>query len=262
MTYYGILALFPAALVLLSLLGIFGQDQASVELIVSLLDKVGASSIANTIEPTLIELSMAPRAGLTLVIGLLAGLWTASSFVGAFGRGLNRIYEVEEDRPIWKLRLLMLGLTIITVSASAVIVLSLILTGPAARAVGEAVGLGETAVTTWNYLKWPFVLLLVVLVVALLYHLAPNTKPTGFRWFSPGSVVAIATWLIASGGFGFYIANFANYDRTYGSLAGIIIFLLWLWLTNLALLFGAQLDAELARGRAHGGPTGRKLPVQ
>lgn len=249
LTYYSVLALFPAAIALLSLVGLVGQGEETVDTLLQILRDIGASSAASTLEPTLTELSRAQNAGIGLVIGLLVALWSASGYVGAFGRGMNRIYEVPEGRPVWKLRPVMLLITLITVVLTALVALALVLTGPAAKAVGDAVGLGETAVTIWNIAKWPVILLVVVMIVALLYYATPNIKQPRFRWISVGAVVAIAVWMIASAAFGFYVANFASYNRTYGSLAGVVVFLLWLWLTNLALLFGAELDAELERGR-------------
>jgi membrane protein len=210
---------------------------------------MGASSAADTLEPTLTQLSRAQNSGLALIIGLAAALWSASGYVGAFARGMNRIYEIDEGRPIWKLRPTMLVVTLITVVLTALVALGLVLTGPAAKAVGSAVGLGATAVTVWNIAKWPVLLAVVVLIVALLYYATPNVKQPKFRWISIGAIVAILIWILASALFGFYVANFASYNRTYGSLAGVIVFLLWLWITNLALLFGAELDAELERGR-------------
>jgi membrane protein len=162
---------------------------------------------------------------------------------------MNRIYEVGEGRPIWKLRPVMLLVTLITVVLAAAVALALVLTGPAAQAVGDAVGLGSTAVLVWNIAKWPVMLLVVIMIVALLYWATPNVKQPKFRWLSVGAVFAIVVWILASAAFGFYVANFSSYNKTYGALAGAIIFLLWLWLTNLALLFGAELDAELERGR-------------
>ncbi|HET8716551.1 MAG TPA: YihY/virulence factor BrkB family protein, partial [Nocardioidaceae bacterium] len=181
--------------------------------------------------------------------GLAAALWSASGYVGAFARGMNRIYEIDEGRPIWKLRPAMLLITLIAVCLTALVAIGLVLTGPAAQAVGDAVGLGSTAVTVWRIAKWPVLLGVVVVIVALLYYATPNVKQPKFRWISVGAVVAILTWIIASVAFGFYVANFSSYNKTYGSLAGVIVFLLWLWLTNLALLFGAELDAELERSR-------------
>jgi membrane protein len=249
LTYYSVLALFPAAIALLSLVGLVGKGPKTVDTLLQILTDVGASSAADTLEPTLTELSTTPSAGPALVIGLATALWSASGYVGAFGRGMNRIYEVEEGRPIWKLRPVMLLVTVITVVLTAVVALGLVVTGPAAQAVGDAIGVGSTIVTVWNIAKWPVLLVIVVLIVALLYYATPNVKQPRFRWISAGAVVAIVVWLVASAAFGFYVANFSSYDKTYGSLAGVIAFLLWLWITNLALLFGAELDAELERGR-------------
>jgi membrane protein len=249
LTYYAVLALFPAAIALLSLVGLFGQGQKTVDTLLQILSDVGASSAADTLRPTLTELSNTPGAGLALVLGLATALWSASGYVGAFGRGMNRVYEVDEGRPVWKLRPVMLLVTLVTVVLTAIVALGLVVTGPAARAVGDAIGLGSTVVTIWNIAKWPVLLAIVVLIVALLYYATPNVKQPKFRWISVGAFVAILVWLIASAAFGFYVANFSSYDKTYGSLAGVIAFLLWLWITNLALLFGAELDAELERGR-------------
>jgi membrane protein len=184
-----------------------------------------------------------------LVLGLAAALWSASGYTGAFGRGMNRIYEIDEGRPIWKLRPMMLLVTLVTVVLAAAVLVGLVVTGPAAEAVGDAIGLGSTVVTVWSIAKWPVMLLVVMFVVGLLYYATPNVKQPKFRWLSVGAAVAIVIWIIASALFGFYVANFGSYDKTYGSLAGVIVFLLWLWITNLALLLGGELDAELERGR-------------
>ena len=249
LTYYAVLALFPAALAMLSLLGLVGQGRDSVDALLQVMRDIGAGGAANTLEPTLVQLSKTSSAGFGLVLGLLAALWSASGYVGAFGRGMNRVYEIGEGRPFWKLRPLMLLVTLVTVLLTAVIALGLVVTGPAAEAVGNALGLGSTVVTVWSIAKWPVLLLVVVFVVGLLYYATPNVKQPKFRWISVGAGVAILTWVVASAAFGFYVANFSSYDKTYGSLAGVVVFLLWLWITNLALLFGAELDAELERGR-------------
>ena len=183
------------------------------------------------------------------MLGLAAALWSASGYTGAFGRGMNRIYEIGEGRPIWKLRPMMLLVTLVTVVLAAAVLVGLVITGPAAQAVGDAIGLGSTVVTVWNIAKWPVMLLVVMFVVGLLYYATPNVKQPKFRWISVGAAVAIVVWIIASALFGFYVASFSSYDKTYGSLAGVVVFLLWLWITNLALLFGGELDAELERGR-------------
>lgn len=249
LTYYAILALFPAAVAVLSLIGLVGQSGKTVDTLVQIMGDVGASGAADTLEPTLRQLANSQKSGFALIFGLLAALWSASAYVNAFSRGMNRIYEIEEGRPIWKLRPIMLALTVVTVVLAALVGLALVLTGPAAQAVGDAIGVGDTVTTVWNIAKWPVMLLVVILIVALLYYVTPNVKQPKFRWISVGAVVAIVVWILASAAFGFYVANFSSYNKTYGALAGVIVFLLWLWLTNLALLFGAELDAELERGR-------------
>ncbi|GGR53274.1 membrane protein [Nocardioides luteus] len=247
LTYYSILALFPALLAVLSLVGVVGQGPKTVSTLIGILNDVGVSS--PMLENTITELSSTSGAGLALIIGLLLALWSASGYVGAFGRAMNRIYQIEEGRPVWKLRPVMLLVTLITVILAALVLVGLVISGPAAKAVGDAIGLGSTAVLVWGIAKWPVMLLVVVFIVALLYYATPNVKQPRFRWVSVGSVIAIATWILASAAFGFYVANFSSYNKTYGSLAGVVVFLLWLWITNLALLFGAELDAELERGR-------------
>ena len=249
LTYYSVLALFPASIALLSLVGLVGQGPSTVKTLLQILRDVGAGGTADTLRPTLTELSQAQNSGLALVIGLAAALWSASGYVNAFSRGMNRIYEISEGRPVWKLRPAMLLVTLFTVVLTALVAMALVLTGSVAQAVGDAVGLGSTAVTVWNIAKWPVMLVVVVFIVAVLYYVTPNVKQPRFRWISVGAVVAILTWIGASALFGFYVSKFSSYDKTYGSLAGVIVFLLWLWITNLALLFGAELDAELERGR-------------
>ena len=249
LTYYAVLALFPGLLALLSLVGLLGQGQESARTILGILRDVGAGSVAETLEPTLIDLSQSTGAGLALVVGLLAALWSASGYITSFGRAMNRIHEVGEGRPIWKLRPVMLLITLVEVVLAAAVLTALVVTGPAAEAVGSAIGVGDTAVLVWSIAKWPVLLAAVVLMVAILFYSTPNVEQPKFRWISVGAALAIVVWALASAAFGFYVANFSSYDKTYGSLAGVIVFLLWVWLTNLALLFGAELDSELERGR-------------
>lgn len=249
LTYYAVLALFPAAIALTSILGLVGKGTDAVDEVLGILSDVGAGGVVDSIGPTLRDLSASQGAGLALVLGLLGALWSASGYVGAFGRAMNRVYEIGEGRPVWKLRPAMLLLTAVLVVMIALVLLGLIVSGPVAQSVGDAVGLGDTAVLVWGIVKWPVMLAVVVLVVALLYYATPNVRQPAFRWVSVGAVLAIVVWVLATAGFGFYVANFSSYDKTYGALGGVIAFLLWLWITNLALLFGAELDAELERGR-------------
>lgn len=250
LTYYSVLALFPAMIALLSVVGLVGQGASTVTALLDILRDLGAGDVAETLEPTLVSLSESGgTAGVAFVVGLTAALFSASGYVGSFGRALNRVYGVGEGRPFWKLRPTQMLITLFAVVMVAVIALSLVLTGDVARAVGDAVGLGGTAVLVWDIAKWPFILGVVMMVVATLYYTTPNIQQPKFRWISVGAAVAIVVWILASVGFGFYVSNFGSYNKTYGALAGVVVFLLWLWLTNIALLFGAELDAELERGR-------------
>ncbi len=249
LTYYAVLALFPAMIALMSLVGLVGQGDEAARTVLEVLRDLGAGSIADTLEPTLLELSATDTAGLGLVVGLLGALWSASGYVGSFGRAMNRMHEIGEGRPIWKLRPWMLLVTLVEVVLAALVLVGLVLTGPAAEAVGDQVGLGSTAQLAWAVAKWPVMLAAVVAMVAILYYAVPNVQQPRFRWISIGAALAILVWVLASAAFGLYVSQFSSYDRTYGSLAGVVVFLLWLWLTNLALLFGAELDSELERGR-------------
>jgi membrane protein len=249
LTYYAVLSLFPALLVLVSLLGVVGQGRRTVDAVLEMAAGVVPGDAMNLLRPSIEQLVASPSAGVALVTGALAALWSASGYVGAFGRAMNRIYEIEEGRPIWKLRPLQLVLTLAGLLLASAVAVMLVISGPVAETVGNAIGAGSVAVTIWNIAKWPVILVCVVLAVAVLYYATPNVKQPKFRWMSIGAAFAILIWIAASVLFGFYVANFGSYNKTYGTLAGVIVFLLWLWITNLALLFGAELDAELERGR-------------
>lgn len=249
LTYYAVLALFPAFIALMSLVGLVGQGPQTVETILGVVRDTAGASVADTIEPVMTSLSQTPGAGLALVLGLVGALWSASGYVNAFSRAMNRIYGFREGRPFWKLRPITLLVTLVLLVLVAVVLVGLVVSGPVATSIGSALGLGSAVVTIWQIAKWPVLLAVVVLIVAILYYATPNVRQPRMRWMSPGALLAILVWMLASVGFGLYVANFGSYNKTYGSMAGIIVFLLWLWLTNVALLFGAELDTELERGR-------------
>ena len=249
LTYYSVLALFPALLALVSLLGVFGQGESTVNALLDMVRSLGQQNAAQVLEDPVRQMVTTQGAGIGVITGLLIALWSASGYVGAFGRAMNRVYEIDEGRPVWKLRPLQLLITLICVLAVALVLMAVVVSGPMARAVGDALGIGEGAVTAFNILKWPVILFVVVLIVALLYYATPNVRQPKLRWISVGAAIGIGVWLLASVAFGLYVSNFGSYNKTYGSLAGVIIFLLWLWLTNLALLFGAEVDSELERAR-------------
>jgi membrane protein len=249
LTYYGVLSMFPALLALVSLLGIFGQAEKTTEAMLEIAQGVAPGAALDVIKGPIQELTSSSAAGFTLILGILTALWSASGYVGAFGRAMNRIYEVDEGRPFIKLRGAMLAVTVTTVIIVALTAAMLVLSGPVAEAVGNAMGLGGVFLTAWNILKWPVVVLLVIAVIAILYYATPNVKQPKFRWMSLGSFIALMIFVLASLGFGFYVANFGNYNKTYGAIGGVIVMLLWLWILNMSLLFGAEFDAEMERGR-------------
>nr|WP_315266138.1 YihY/virulence factor BrkB family protein [Microbacterium lemovicicum] len=248
LTYYGVLSIFPALVAIFSLLGVFGQNGAAADTVLGIVSDV-APDAAEGLRGPVEELSQSSGAGFAFVTGILIALWSASGYVGAFSRAMNRIYEIEEGRPFWKLRPMQLVVTIITVVSLAIVGVILVLSGDVVDAVGSAIGASDAVKLAWSIAKWPLLLIVVILLVAILYYATPNAKQPKFRWISLGAILAIVVLGIATLGFGLYVANFSNYDRTYGSLAGVIVFLLWLWIANLALLLGAEFDAELERGR-------------
>ena len=249
LTYYGVLAIFPALIVLVSMLGLVGESATQ-----PLIDNLGtvAPGPAKEIFTSAIENLQGDQgaAGVLFVIGLLAALWSASGYVAAFMRASNAIYDIEEGRPVWKTLPVRVGLTIVLLVLLAISTIAVVLTGALAERVGDLVGLGSTAVTVWNIAKWPVLLVVVSFMFALLYWAAPNVKHPGFRWISPGGVLAVIGWLIASGAFALYVSNFGSYNKTYGALGGVVVFLVWLWISNIVILLGAEFNAELERERA------------
>jgi membrane protein len=250
MTYYAVLSIFPGLLAVVSILGVFGQGEATTRTIIDLLEQLGAPPDAlSLIEGPINQMTTATGAGLALVVGIIGAIWTASGFVRAFGRAMNLMYDVDEGRPFWKLYPVMLGVTLVLVTVVVIMMLLLILSGGFAQALGDIIGLGETALMVWNIVRWPILVLLVVFMIAVLYYATPNIKQPKFRWLSIGAIVAIVVMALATAGFGFYVANFGNYNATYGAIGGVIVLLLWIWIMNVVLLFGGELDAEIERGR-------------
>ncbi|WP_312872350.1 YihY/virulence factor BrkB family protein [Kibdelosporangium persicum] len=248
LTYYSVLSLFPGILVLTSLLGLLGPE--STKALTDNIQQMAPGPARDLVLNAVNELKTANYlAGPLAIISLVFALWTASGYIGAFIRASNAIYEVEEGRPLFKTIPLRIGITLAIVVLLGVAALGVVLTGGIADRVGRFAGIGSTGVLIWDIAKWPVIAILISLAFALLYWAAPNVRHPGFRWLTPGSVLAVLLWVLASAGFSLYVANFGSYNKTYGSLAGIVIFLIWLWLSNLAVLLGAEFDAELARGK-------------
>ncbi|MGW7333436.1 YihY/virulence factor BrkB family protein [Streptomyces sp. NPDC054840] len=252
LTYYGVLALFPALLVLVSLLGIAGES--ATKQVLDNLQKLAPGSARDVISNAVQQIQGNAGIGsLVAIVGLAVAIWSASGYVAAFIRTSNAVYDMPEGRPVWKVLPLRLALTITLMILAVASALIVIFTGNLARQAGAALGIGDTAMTVWSIAKWPVLVLLVTIMIAILYWAAPNAKGRGYKWVTPGSFLALVIWMVASAGFAFYVANFASYNKTYGTIAGVIVFLIWLWITNLAILLGLEFDAELVRQRAIAG---------
>ena len=249
LTYYAVLAIFPAAIALISVLGVLNRADQAVDTVLEVLGPLVSAQVLADLDPVLRDLAGARSAGLALFLGLALALWSASAYVAAFGRAMNRILEVKEGRPLWKLRPWTLLITAVIIVLIALVLLMLIISGPLASSIGDVVGAADVTVTIWSIAKWPVLAVVVTLIVALLYYATPNIEQPRFRWISIGAALAIVVAVLASVGFSLYVATFANYDKTYGSLAGVVVGLLFLWLTNLSLLLGAEVNSELERGR-------------
>jgi membrane protein len=249
LTYYGLLALFPALIAMVSLIGLVGDPQSTTSSLTEIITSIGPRSAAQTFSGPIESIaSNRSTAGFAFVAGLALALWSASGYVGAFMRASNVIYETPESRPFWQLRPLQLLVTLAMIVLVTILALGLVLTGPIVDAVAGPIGLSGTAVGAWNIAKWPAMAGIFILLVDLLYYASPNAKLRGFKWVTPGSLVAIVAWAVVSAAFALYVANFGSYDKTYGTLGGLIALLVWLWISNLAILFGHQLNAERERG--------------
>ncbi|MGW3356719.1 YihY/virulence factor BrkB family protein [Streptomyces bungoensis] len=252
LTYYGVLALFPALLVLISLLGIVGKSATNT--VLDNLKKLTPGPARDILTRAVEQLQgHAGTGSLVAVIGIVVAVWSASGYVAAFIRAANAVYDMPEGRPVWKILPVRVGVTVVLMVLAVISSLIVVFTGGIARHAGQALGIGDTALTAWSIAKWPVLVLLVTMMIAILYWATPNAKVKGFRWITPGSLLALVIWLIASAGFALYVANFASYNKTYGTMAGVIVFLVWLWISNLAILLGLEFDAETARQRAIAG---------
>ena len=248
LTYYSILSIFPAILALLSVLGLLGAS--ATQTLLDNLRQIAPGPAQEIFTDAITNLqSNQGAAGVLFFVGLGVALWSASGYVAGFMRASNDIWDVEEGRPIWKTLPTRLLTTLVLLILLAAVTVAVTFTGPLAEQAGKLLGVESSAVTVWDIAKWPLILVVVMAMFAILYWAAPNVKHPKFRWVSPGGVVGVILWIVASGAFALYVANFASYNRTYGALGGVIVFLVWLWITNIAVLLGAELDAELERER-------------
>ncbi|MFG2791990.1 YihY/virulence factor BrkB family protein [Streptomyces sp. NPDC048419] len=252
LTYYGVLALFPALLVLVSLLGITGKS--ATDKVMENVQKLTPGSARDIITRAVEQLQNNSGTGSVMaIVGIVLAVWSASGYVAAFIRAANAVYDMPEGRPVWKILPVRVGVTVVLLVMAVISSLIVVFTGGLARQVGQTLGIADTALTVWAIAKWPVLVLLVTVMIAILYWATPNAKVKGFRWVTPGSLLALLIWLAASAGFAIYVANFASYNKTYGTMAGVIVFLVWLWISNLAILLGLEFDAETVRQRAIAG---------
>jgi membrane protein len=250
LTYYGVMSLFPMVLVLVALLGLVGQYPQTSDAMLRIIGHIGPASAVDTFRaPIEGVVKSKGGSGALIGVGILASLWSASGYIGAFMRACNAIYEVREGRPFWKLRPLQVAITLLLVLLITGVAIAIVVTGPLAHAIGDEIGIGGAGLTAFNVIKWPLIVLVLLLIIGLLYYVAPNVRQPSFPWITPGGVLAVVVWAAASAGLAFYAAKFGSYQKTYGTLGGVILFLVWLWVSNLALLLGAELNAELERAR-------------
>jgi membrane protein len=250
LTYYGILSLFPALIALVSIAGLVFSKATITNFLTTVIGQLGPASAVDTFKGPITQVTSSHgAAGVMLVVGIAAALWSASGYVGGFMRASNHIYEVREGRPFYKSRPLQILVTLIELLLLALVVIAVVVTGPIADAVGKALGIGSAAVSIWQIAKWPVLLVAVMAMLAILYYSSPNARVRGFKWVSAGSALAVVVWVIASIGFAFYVGNFGSYNKTYGSLGGVVVFLVWMWISNVAILLGAELNAETERTR-------------
>jgi membrane protein len=249
LTYYAVLSLFPALIVMVSLVGLLADPATVTKFLTDVISSLGPASAVDTFkEPIQSVTESRGAAGILAIVGVVGALWSASGYVSAFTDASNVIYEVEEGRPIWKLKPLQLLVTLICITLVAITAVALVVSGPLAEAVGSAIGLSDVAVTAWQFGKWPIMLLLVLLILHVLYYVAPNAQVKR-PWISRGTILTLVVWILASVGFAFYVANFGSYNETYGTMGGVVVFLLWLWITNIAVLLGVEFNAETERTR-------------
>jgi len=248
LTYYAVLSIFPALIALVSIVGLVGDS--ATQALLDNVNKVAPGPAKDIVTSAIENLASRPgAAGIAFVVGIALALNSASGYIAAFTRASNSIYDVEEGRPIWKLKPQQIGIVLVLLLLLVAITIAVVVTGPVAEEVGKVIGVGDSAATVWDIAKIPVILVVVSFMFAFLYKTAPNVRQPDFKWVSPGGVVALVIWIVASLLFALYVATFASYNKTYGSLGGVVAFLIWLWITNIAILFGAEFNSELQRSQ-------------
>jgi membrane protein len=259
LAYFLILALFPAILFLLALASFFPLTNFTDD-IVRTLRPIAPTEVLALLEEQLRRLSNADSGGI-LTIGILGAIWSSSAAVVAIIGSLNRAYDVEEGRPWWKVRLIAIGLTL-SLAFFLLASFTLIVVGPSlAEYLASVLGFGAVFEWAWKILQWPLAFFLVSTAIGLVYYFAPDAEQE-WLWITPGALLATVLWILISLAFKFYVANFADYNATYGAVGGVIVLMLWLYLSGLAILIGAELNAEIEHASPYGKDPGEKVPGQ
>jgi membrane protein len=264
LTYYAVLSIFPALLVMVSLVGLLADPERVTRVLTDTVSELGPATAADTFQGPIESItSNRGAAGVVFVVSIVFSLWSASTYVSAFADASNSIYEVAEGRPFWRLKPLQLAITFVLILVAALVALGLVLSGPIVSALGSSLGIGDTVLSVWRLAKWPAMILLVLVIFGVLYYSSPNAKVSGIRWVTAGALLALLAWIVASVAFAIYVANLGSYDKTYGTLGGVVVFLLWMWITNMAILLGAELNAEVERAQQlHRGMRGAEEKLQ
>jgi membrane protein len=250
LTYRSVLSVFPGLIALVALLGVLGQYPQTFNAVLQIVGGFAPSSTVQSVSgPVRQVITDKGGAGALLGIGLVGAVWAASGYVGTFSWAANVIWEARRGRSWYRQWPLNVGVTLVALGLVTVVLSALVLTGPIANSVGDQLGIGSTAVQIWSFGKWPTIVVVVTLMISGLYYIAPNVRPPSWRWLTPGAALAVIVWTLATAVFGLYIANFGSYNKTYGTLGAIVTFLIWVWLTNIAMLLGIELDSEIERER-------------
>ncbi|MEV0368800.1 YihY/virulence factor BrkB family protein [Streptomyces sp. NPDC050636] len=245
LTYYSVLALLPSLIVTVSLIGV--ADPAATEQLINHISSIAPAESSPTVRRALVSMAHQHTAAWVVVGGaLISALWSSCSYLAVFRRALHAMHRTKDDRPPWRKapRIIATALLLMALLISSAV--ALLASGPIARALGRTLGLGEAGETTWNLVKWPLLLLLATVLAMVLFRSGPPSS-RGVRRAAPGGVVAVLLWLVSSAGFAVYASYVGTFNRLYGSLAGPVVFLIWLWFSHLSLLSGAQFNVELAR---------------
>ena len=250
LTYRSILSLFPGLIALVALLGVLGQYPQTFDAVLKIVASFAPPSTVQTVSVPVRQIILHKGgAGALLGAGLAGVIWAASGYVGTFSWAANVLWEAKRGRSWYRQWPFNVAVTLVALVLITAVLLALVLSGPIANSVGRQLGVGSTGLTIWSIARWPAIVAVVTFMISGLYYVAPNVRPPSWRWLTPGAILAVVAWAVASLGFAVFLANFGSYNKVYGTLGAIVTFLIWVWLANVAALLGIELDAEVERER-------------